>query len=159
MQTRKYEFEGSNSQLVHHVVEGSKYDGFTRTSCPGSIIYNMYTGADINLQQQWLKKTSGSIRSKKNHTHGINKGDKSQCIISLTWNKYIMSHIWLMLWKQFSIPFRIIELEEILLWGWSPTISENRAELGIFLKSTVNVQSLNIETKLNTRGIFLTSLI
>ena len=27
----------------------------------------------------------------------------------------------------------------------SPTISENRAELGIFLKSTVNVQLLNIE--------------
>ena len=27
----------------------------------------------------------------------------------------------------------------------SPTISENRAELGICLKSTVNVQSLNIE--------------
>ena len=27
----------------------------------------------------------------------------------------------------------------------SPTISENSAELGIFLKSTVNVQSLNIE--------------
>ena len=48
-----------------------------------SIVY-MYTGADINLQQQWLKKTSDIIRSSKNYTHGINKGDKSQCIISLT---------------------------------------------------------------------------
>ena len=44
----------------------------------------MYTGADINLQQEWLKKKSDSIRSIKNYTHGINKGDKSQCIILLS---------------------------------------------------------------------------
>ena len=89
----------SDGQLVNHVDEGGKYDGFTRTSCPGSVIYNMYTRKDINLQQQWLKKKSDSIRSKKNYTHGIYKGDTSQCIISLICNKYIMSHniIWLML--------------------------------------------------------------
>ena len=80
----RIDIKGSDGKLVHHVVEGGKYDGFTRTSCPGSIIYNVYTGEDINLQQQWLKKKSDSIRSKKNYTHGINKGDTSQCIISLT---------------------------------------------------------------------------